>query len=216
MGGSKLSENPIVASDKARVNAEKCTGCGLCVEACPYGAIRLEDGVARVAEIMCEGCGTCALACPLGAITIEQTLTGYLDVEVTRYGFRVVTGRLRAGEHNSGKLVTAVKTIGKREAEAVGAEVVIVDAAPGIGCPVIASISGASYVVAVVEPTPTSLRNVGRLVAVAEHFNVPVGFVINKASYPRNIPRGSRNGCFPILKLNYWLKYPSTTTRLRP
>lgn len=179
-GGTVIYEREVVASQKARVELASCTGCGACVPACSYGAIGVADGSAKVYDLLCEGCGVCTLVCPSSAITVEPTVTGRLLIEETRHGFPLVTGRLRPGEHNSGRLVSEAKQMARSWAERRGAGLILVDAAPGIGCPVIASLSGASFVVAVVEPTPTSRRNFERLVKVARHFNTPVGLVVNK------------------------------------
>ena len=185
-GGKTLSSTEIKASEKAVVDEAKCTGCGKCVDACPFGAIVAKDHQPAIVQLMCEGCGVCQVVCPVDAIEVKKTVTGTLSVEETRYGFRSVTGYLRLGEHNSGHLVASVKNFGRKAAEDSGKNVLIVDAAPGIGCPVIASISGASYVIAVTEPTPAAKRDLERLVKVIKHFNVPAGVVINKANLSDN------------------------------
>ena len=182
-GGKKRESREIRISHKAVLNVEKCVKCGKCVEVCRYGAIFQfdKDENPFIVEILCEGCGACTLVCPVEAIKIEEKRTGELIIEDTKYGFPLVTGRLELGEHNSGHLVTSVKKIGHVEAEKTNANLLIVDGAPGIGCPVIASISGASYVIAVTEPTPAAKRDLERLISVVKHFNVPAGMVINKA-----------------------------------
>lgn len=185
-GGRTLSSTEIKASEKAVVDEAKCTGCGKCVDACPFGAIVAKNHRPAIVQLMCEGCGVCKVVCPVDAIEVKKTVTGTLSVEETRYGFRSVTGYLRLGEHNSGHLVASVKNFGRKAAEDSGENVLIVDAAPGIGCPVIASISGASYVIAVTEPTPAAKRDLERLVKVIKHFNVPAGVVINKANLSDN------------------------------
>lgn len=182
-GGKRRESREIKISHKATLNPEKCVKCGKCVETCRYGAIfqPSKDEAPFIIDILCEGCGACTLVCPAEAIKIEDRRTGELIIEDTKYGFPLVTGRLELGEHNSGHLVTSVKKIGHVEAENAGANLIIVDGAPGIGCPVIASISGASYVVAVTEPTPAAKRDLERLISVVKHFNVPSGIIINKA-----------------------------------
>ncbi|MCD6242555.1 ATP-binding protein [Candidatus Bathyarchaeota archaeon] len=180
--GKEKSSQEIKISHKAVLDNEKCVKCGKCVETCRYGAIFQSEGeVPVIMEMLCEGCGACTLVCPVEAIRIEEKLTGELVIEETKYGFPLVTGRLELGEHNSGHLVTSAKKIGHVKAEETGAELVVIDGAPGIGCPVIASISGASYVVAVTEPTPAAKRDLERLIRVIKHFNVPAGVIVNKA-----------------------------------
>lgn len=181
-GGKTISSTEIESSEKAVIDESKCTGCGNCVDACPFGAIITQNNRPTVVRLMCEGCGVCKVVCPADAVEVKKAVTGTLKIEETKYGFPSVTGDLRLGEHNSGHLVASVKNFGRKTAENLGAKALVVDAAPGIGCPVIASISGASYVIAVTEPTPAAKRDLERLVKVVKHFNVPAGVVINKAN----------------------------------
>lgn len=192
-GGKTLSSTEIKASEKAAIDEAKCTGCGKCVDACPFGAIVARNHRPAIVQLMCEGCGVCKVVCPVDAIEVKKAVTGTLSIEETRYGFRSVTGHLRLGEHNSGHLVASVKNFGRKAAEDSGESVLIVDAAPGIGCPVIASISGASYVIAVTEPTPAAKRDLERLVKVIKHFNVPAGVVINRANLSDNFKAVLKN-----------------------
>ena len=202
-GGKRRESREIKISHKAALNPEKCVECGKCVETCRYGAIFQpgRDKVPFIIDILCEGCGACTLVCPAEAIKIEDRRTGELIIEDTKYGFPLVTGRLELGEHNSGHLVTSIKKIGHVEAENVGADLLIVDGAPGIGCPVIASISGASYVIAVTEPTPAAKRDLERLISVIKHFNVPAGIVINKAGISESYRKELKNWIINKLKM---------------
>ena len=186
-GGKTVFSMNVRASEKATVNVDKCVSCGKCVEVCPFGAmVMLDGGRAMVVELMCEGCGVCKLVCPTNAIEVNKADTGTLSIEETKYGFGCATGKLKLGEHNSGHLVASIKNLGRRKAQDTESDVFIVDAAPGIGCPVIASITGADYVVAVTEPTPAAKRNLERLSQVIKHFGVPAGVVINKGGYSRD------------------------------
>jgi MinD superfamily P-loop ATPase len=180
-GGKTVFSMELEASEKAVINEDKCTGCGKCIEVCPFGAMVKKDGLPAVVELMCEGCGTCKVVCPANAIKMRRATTGVISIEEIRYGFRSITGRLRLGEYNSGHFVATLKNLGHQKAQDDGSEAFIVDAAPGIGCPVIASISGANYVVAVTEPTPAAKRGLERLSKVIKHFRVPAGVVINMA-----------------------------------
>lgn len=196
-GGKTISSTEIESSEKAVIDESKCIGCGKCVEACPFGAIVMQSSTPTVVPLMCEGCGVCKVVCPVDAVEVKKAVTGSINTNDTKYGFPLVTGYLKLGEHNSGHLVASVKKLGQKTAENVGAETLVVDAAPGIGCPVIASISGASYVVAVTEPTPTAKRNLDRLAKVIKHFGVPAGVVINKSDLSEDFRA----------ELEDWVKY---------
>lgn len=181
-GGRTVVSMDVEASNKAIVDSERCISCGKCVEVCPFGAMVLPvGGNAVVAELMCEGCGVCTLVCPTKAVEIKKAKTGVINVVETKHGFLCVTGRLKFGEHNSGHLVASVRNLARRKAQDAGSDVIIVDAAPGIGCPVIASITGADYVIAVTEPTPAAKRNLERLSRIVNHFGISAGVVINKS-----------------------------------
>ena len=181
-GGDTKFSQEIRISRKAVINTEKCVKCDKCAKACQFGAIiQTDDDYPVILPMLCEGCGACLVVCPEDAIRLEERLTGELRIEESKYGFPIVTGRLVLGEHNSGHLVTAAKKLGHVEAEKINADIVLVDGAPGIGCPVIASITGANYVIAVTEPTPAATRDLRRLITVANHFKVSSGVVVNKA-----------------------------------
>ncbi len=186
-GGRTLFSIDIKESEKASIDKSKCTACGKCTEVCPFGAIVAQNGGQPiVVELMCEGCGVCKLVCPSGAIEVKRTDTGTISIQETKYGFGCVTGKLKLGEHNSGHLVASIRNIGRGKAQDAASDVCIVDAAPGIGCPVIASITGADYVIAVTEPTPAAKRNLERLSKVIKHFGVPAGVVINMGGYSKD------------------------------
>jgi MinD superfamily P-loop ATPase len=181
-GGNGEASQEIKISRKAVINTEKCMKCSQCVEICQFGAImQTSDYEPLMLPMLCEGCGACSAACPERAIELEERLTGELQIEETKYDFPVVTGRLVLGEHNSGHLVTAAKKLGATEAKKRNANIMLIDGAPGIGCPVIASITGAQYVIATTEPTPAAMRDLQRLITVVNHFKIPSGVVINKA-----------------------------------
>ena len=135
-------------SELAAIDPELCTGCGECQRACRFEAVIAEDGRYRIDPLSCEGCGACAHACPVGAISMKPRLSGWIHVSSTPYG-TLVHGELRPGEEASGKLVTQVKRRARELGRLEGARLLLVDGAPGIGCPVIASLSGAHVVLVV-------------------------------------------------------------------
>jgi MinD superfamily P-loop ATPase len=159
----------------AVIDSEKCTQCGLCSELCRFSAIKDSTVVAS----SCEGCGFCAQVCPAGAIKMEERLSGRWFISDTRYG-TLVHARLGIGQENSGKLVAAVRQQAARTAEFKGAGLVISDGPPGIGCPVISSLSGTSLALLVTEPTLSGLHDLERVVGVCRHFGVRAAVCINK------------------------------------
>ena len=140
---------------EAAIDKDKCVECGLCRDLCRYGAIN-EDFT--VDSIECEGCGVCYYFCPEKAITFEQKTCGEWFISDTRHG-PMVHARLGIAEENSGKLVTLVRKEAKKLAEEKGMDLIITDGAPGVGCPVIASIGGASAVLIVTEPTVSGVHD---------------------------------------------------------
>ncbi len=176
-----IDRNEIKISKKALIDYSKCNKCHECIKYCNYGAIILDEkGYPKIINYMCEGCGVCKLVCPNNAISLIETKTGELIKAITKYGFPLVTAQLEVGEHNSGLLVGAVKNEAGKVAEKKNAEYILIDGAPGIGCPVIAALLGASYALIIIEPTPQSLQGAIRVKGVADHFKVPVGAIINK------------------------------------
>ena len=159
----------------AVLDKDKCQQCDACMDVCRFDAI--EDYV--VDPISCEGCGVCVQACPEGAISMEKHLNGHWFISKTRSVY-MTHAKLGIAEENSGKLVTLVRQQAKVIAEREKKEYVIIDGPPGIGCPVIAAISGVDLLLAVTEPTLSGIHDLERVVGVAKHFNVPVTVCINK------------------------------------
>jgi len=159
----------------ATIDEATCTQCGRCEEVCQFAAVR----DSRVDPRRCEGCGTCALVCPVQAITMTPQVTGRLYVSDTRFG-ALAYARLFAGAEATGKLVTEVRQLARRVAGDRGADLILTDGSPGIGCPVIASLSGVDAALAVTEPTPSGLHDLQRVLQVATHFGVPTMVSVNK------------------------------------
>jgi len=167
-------------SELATIDESLCTGCGECRKVCRFDAVLEEGGKFRIDPLSCEGCGACAHACPVGAIELKPRLSGWIYISRTPYG-TLVHGELRPGEETSGKLVTQVKMRARELARLEGAKLLLIDGSPGIGCPVIASLSGAHAALVVAEPSMSALHDLARVVEVARHFRTRVFLVINKA-----------------------------------
>jgi MinD superfamily P-loop ATPase len=162
-------------SKLAIINDAKCTECGLCREKCRFDAIT-ED--IKVDPIACEGCGVCTVVCPVKAITLTERISGHAYISKTKYGF-MAHAMLSPGETNSGKLVTLVRQNAKMLAEKENSDLVIIDGSPGIGCPVIASVTGADIGLVVTEPTMSGIHDLKRVLQLLKHFNVRPFVCIN-------------------------------------
>lgn len=163
----------------AAIDRDRCTACGRCAEVCRFAAI-VEGRSYRVDEVACEGCAACYYQCPSEAIRLVEQQAGRWYRSDTRYG-PLFHAHLFAGRENSGKLVSQVKQQAQLWAIDHGAEWLIVDGPPGIGCPVISASAGADLALLVVEPTVSGAHDLERVLGTVDHFHVPAGVVINKA-----------------------------------
>ncbi len=201
---SAVRTQKISTAEKPRIDYEKCTGCEKCVEACNFGALRKRaDGKPELVPYRCEGCGLCEIVCPEGAIKMHAvdncTMSLYLYKEIagevnfasgaeggdnwSAAEFPVIQGQIEPGEAESGESVTEIRKFAETLAENKKMKDVIYlqDAAAGIGCPVIASVVGSDYVVAVAEPSKSSFSDLRRALEVVDNFGISFGVVINKA-----------------------------------
>ncbi|MCK5014906.1 MAG: ATP-binding protein [Candidatus Omnitrophica bacterium] len=160
----------------ALIDKSRCSECGQCIEVCRFDAIS-KDYI--VDPIACEGCAFCGFACPTGAIEMKENVSGEWYISKTKYG-PFVHAKLGIAEDNSGRLVALIKQKAKEIAEQQKREWMIIDGAPGIGCPVIASLSGVDCALVVTEPTLSGLHDAQRVIEVARQFRADVKLVINK------------------------------------
>lgn len=169
-----------VSGHKASIRHDACLSCGKCAALCAFDAISLQNDGYAVDPLRCEGCGVCAHLCPAKAIDFEEQHCGDWYISDTRFGL-MVHALLFPGQENSGKLVSLLKAEARSLAKAQGLDTVLCDGSPGVGCPVISSLSGASLAVGVVEPTPSGRHDFQRVADLCRHFRVPLAVIINKA-----------------------------------
>jgi MinD superfamily P-loop ATPase len=173
-----VEEHDFVAGVKARVENDKCTACGLCMELCQFEAISMEE-TATISSLGCEGCGVCGYFCPEQAIVLEENHCGSWSIADTDYG-PLVHAQLFAGEENSGKLVSHIKSQARELAESTNTDLILIDGAPGVGCPVIASLSNVDLALVITEPTQSGLHDLERILDLTDHFKIPAMVCINK------------------------------------
>ena len=173
----------------ANIDRNKCSECGLCLDLCRFSAISDEF---KVNSIDCEGCGVCVYFCPEKAIDFPENTCGEWFKSDTRFG-PMVHARLGIAEENSGKLVTLVRQESKRLADEKNLDLILTDGPPGVGCPVIASIGGASAVLIVAEPTLSGIHDMERVVQLANHFKVTAMVCVNKFDLNPDLTRDIEN-----------------------
>jgi MinD superfamily P-loop ATPase len=176
MGPNVMESHDFQAGHTAVIDQDRCTHCGICRDLCRWEAINENY---QVDAIECEGCGVCYTFCPEEAVDFPLNTCGQWFISDTRFG-PMVHARLGIAEENSGKLVTLVRQEAKKLAEKREAALILTDGPPGVGCPVIASMGGASAVVVVTEPTVSGRHDLDRVVQLANHFKVPAMVCINK------------------------------------
>jgi MinD superfamily P-loop ATPase len=172
---SLKQETEFWSGQLAHIDWDKCTECGLCQDLCRFDAIRDYT----VDPTSCEGCGFCFQVCPADAVTMKENLSGHWFVSETRYG-PLVHARLGIAQENSGKLVARVRKEARHLAKTRGLDYIISDGPPGIGCPVISSLSGANLAILVTEPTLSGIHDLKRVLGVCRHFGIPAVVCINK------------------------------------
>jgi len=170
-----LEENEFWSGQVADINKFKCTHCGLCSELCRFDAINRR----KVNSFLCEGCGLCYQVCPEDAITMCPNMSGKWYVSKTRYGM-LVHAKLGIAQENSGKLVSVVRQRAREIAKERNLEYILTDGPPGIGCPVISSLSGSSKALIITEPTISGLHDMDRILGLCRHFKIEALVCVNK------------------------------------
>jgi MinD superfamily P-loop ATPase len=164
----------------ARIIQEKCSRCGKCFELCHFDAVLSRQGEYGINQLACEGCGVCQRFCPENAIVMEDMPGGKWFESGTRFG-PMIHAKLGVSGENSGRLVTIIRKKSREIAEGIGADYLITDGPPGIGCPVIASLTGADYAVIVTEPTVSGIHDLERIAKLSWHFGIKTGIIVNRS-----------------------------------
>jgi MinD superfamily P-loop ATPase len=178
--GDVEQEETFVGGVRAEIDADRCTACGLCAEACRFDAVQETATGLEVRSLTCEGCGVCHEVCEFDAVRLHDNQAGTVQILRSQIG-PLVRGELRAAQSNSGKLVARVRELAREQVETHGLELLLLDGPPGIGCPVHATLTGVDLAVAVTEPTPSGEHDLERIVELLRHFEIPGLVIINKA-----------------------------------
>ena len=174
----------ISTNEKAVFDLEKCSKCKKCFHTCYFHAIKWEDKPI-LKQFGCEGCGACVLICPENAITLIDVYNAKIGHSKTKYGFEIASAQLEMGESGSGKVVSKVKELSQSLGN--NCEYMLIDAAAGIGCPVIASVSGSDKIILITEPTPSAFSDMKRALEMANYFRPKLTCIINKYDLNNNM-----------------------------
>lgn len=173
-------EASFVGGKKAQIDADACIGCGACDTACRFKAIAPEGDVYQVQELACEGCAACFYVCPNNAIMLRAYESGKWFRSSTRFG-TFFHARLAVGAENSGKMVSTLRQQAFLANEECPVDLAIIDGSPGIGCPVIAAVTGTDLALIISEPTLSGANDLERALDICRHFKVPALVSVNKA-----------------------------------
>jgi MinD superfamily P-loop ATPase len=199
----------------------KCEKCGKCAQVCKQNAIVFVKGkYPAFVKDVCIGCRACIVVCPAKAISETRKKIGTIYTG-KNYGLNLISGELKLGELASGEIVSEVRKYSEKINRKLKNEIVLIDSAAGVGCPVIASLTGTDYIVAVTEPTPSALHDLKRVLYLAKHFGIKNGIVINKFDLEKNfylkIEKFAKNNKIPIIgKIPYRKDFVDSTIKMRP
>ncbi len=172
------TETVFISGHQAVIDPDKCEACGKCMELCRFEAITMDGDTYRVDPLACEGCKVCVAMCPVQAIDFPDRECGNWFASQTRFG-PMIHALLYPGQENSGLLVSVLRRQAKETAEETGRDLILSDGTPGIGCPVISSLTGTDLAVVVTEPTLSGRHDMERVLELTNHFSIPTGVIIN-------------------------------------
>ena len=210
---------------KARFLEEKCVQCKLCIDDhfCEFSALSWDESnnVPIIDYLACEGCGACRVLCPEDAFEVNPVKSGEIISYEADIGFPLIYGKTKLGSTTSGLLVSEVKERSTELKEFDDANLILIDGPPGIGCPVIATVSGLDYIIAITEPTPSGLHDLERAIEMVNQFNIPFGIVINKADLKsasqKELNKYINDSGYNVLgKINFDLSIPEAMSYAEP
>lgn len=217
----KLKEAETVQQVIPKWDFRKCTKCGKCAEVCKQNAIIfIKNKYPAFVRDVCIGCKACKVACPVGAISEDKKEIGKIYTG-KNYNVNLISGELKLGELASGEVVAEVRKYADKISGKLKIEMLLIDSSAGVGCPVIASLVGTDYIVAVTEPTPSALHDLKRVLYLANHFKIKHGIIINKFDLANNfcleIEKFAKEKKIPILeKIPYRKDFVDATIGMKP
>lgn len=213
----------VQTNEKAVMDKNMCDGCKKCYSVCNFGAIKWDKKNKRPIfnSLLCEGCGACQFICPKRAIELVKIKNGKVGYTKTKHNFYLVSGSLKVSSTGSGKIVSLIKKKSEELARKENAQVILTDSAAGIGCPVIASIQGSDFIIAVTEPTPSALSDLKRALRTANHFQIPYGIIINKYNinkkFSKRIELFMEKNKIPLMgKISYSKDFVEALVNMKP
>jgi len=182
---ANIKKEDTYATRKAKFLEDQCINCKKCIDDhfCEFNALKWDDQnlIPIIDFLKCEGCGSCKVLCPEHAFEINTVKSGEIVSYKSKMGFPLIYGKTQLGSTTSGKLVSDVKEYLNDSKEFNNSNLILIDGPPGIGCPVIATVSNLDYVITISEPTPSGLHDLIRVIEVIQHFGIPFGLIINKS-----------------------------------